>query len=143
MKRITFNRIMIVLAALVMMMLATAAVGAQDNTPTSYLPHFTDGRINLYDIAAPVAIYDLYAHPFTNNVNRGVLDRIEFWGLDGTGSIQKVLQVEKADITAATVPTTSPVLLASNLGYSLFKDLDGKLTLIAPNNYHYTWTPDL
>jgi hypothetical protein len=140
---IKFNRAVVVLAALVVMALGVMAVSAQEDTDTSYLPTIADGRVNLYDIAAPVAIYDVYAYPYADNVNAGVLDRIEFWGLDTSGSIQKVLQVTTADILNSANDATASTLVASNEGYSLYKETDGSLTLVAPDSYQYNWTPSL
>ena len=139
---IKFNRMVMVVAALVMMVFAVAAVSADDSN-TSYLPTINDGRVNEYDIAAPVAIYDLYDYPYAD-VNVGVLDRVEFWGLDGSGTIQKVLQVSKANIVNATVTSGSSVLVASGDGYSLYKEANGSLTLVAPiDSYSFNWTPSL
>ncbi len=136
-QQIKFNRIVIVFAALVMMVFAVASVSA-DSTDTSYLPTINDGRVNEYDIAAPVAIYDLYDYPFADNVNMGVLDRVEFWGTNG----QKVLEVSRAQIVSAVPTSGSSVLVASGSGLSLYKEVDGSLTLI-DGSYLYNWTPSL
>ena len=136
-QHIKLNRMVIVFAALVMMVFAVAAVSA-DDTDTSYLPTINDGRVNEYDIAAPVAIYDLYDYPYVDDVNAGVLDRIEFWGVDG----QKILEVSREQIVNAAPTSGSSVLVATGSGLSLYKEVDGSLTLI-DGSYLYNWTPSL
>lgn len=131
----TLNRLVLVFAALVMMVFAVA-VSAEEDTVT--LPEISDGRVNEFDIAAPVAIYDLYIYPYADDVDAGVLDRIEFWGLDG----QKVLEVERSQIVNAQASAGTSVLVASNNGYSLYKEADGSLTAVV-GAYVFNWTPGL
>ncbi len=132
---------MVLLAVLALSVFAVSIVGAEDNS-TDYLPTINDGRVNEYDIAAPVAIYDVYSYPYADDVDMGVLDHIEFWGIpSGSDTIQKVMNVTAAEITAATPTAGSSVLVASNAGYSLYKEVDGSLTLVAPFNYTFNWTP--
>ena len=130
------NWLVLVFAALVMMVFAVAVSAEEDDT--SYLPTINDGRVNEFDIDAPVGIYDLYVYPYADDVNAGVLDRVEFWGLDG----QKVLQVERAQIISAQASAGSSVLVASSNGYSLYKEADGSLTAVV-GAYVFNWTPGL
>ena len=136
-QHIKFNRVVIVFAALVMMVVTVAAVSA-DDTDTSYLPTINDGRVNEYVIAAPVAIYDLYDYPYADDVNAGVLDRVEFWSVDG----QKVLEVSREQIVNAVPNAGESVLVATSSGLSLYKEVDGSLTLL-DGSYLYNWTPSL
>lgn len=134
---------MVALAVLALSVFAVAVVGAED-TSTDYLPTINDGRVNEYDIAAPVAIYDYYAYPYADDVDMGVLDHIEFWGFPwgaNDNDIQKVMNVTAAEINAATPAANASVLVASNAGYSLYKEVDGSLTLVGPSNYVFNWTP--
>lgn len=130
------NGLVLVFAALAMVVFAVAVSAEEDDT--SYLPAISDGRVNSLDIDAPVAIYDLYAYPYADDVNAGVLDRIEFWGLDG----QKVLEVERAQIVNAQASAGTSVLVASGSGYSLYKEADGSLTAVV-GAYVFNWTPGL
>ncbi len=137
-RHMNFSRLMVLLAVLAMAVFAVAVSAEDDSTS---LPTINDGRVNEYDIAAPVAIYDVYSYPYADDVNMGVLDHIEFWGIPSGGdTIQKVMNVTAAEINAAA-PTGSSVLVASNAGYSLYEEVDGSLTLVGPFNYVFNWTP--
>ncbi len=141
MKRsLNLSRLLVLLAVLAMAVFAVSIVSADDDTTN--LPTINDGRVNAYDIAAPVAIYDTYSYPYADDVNMGVLDHIEFWGIPSGGdSIQKIMNVTAADIAAVTPTAGSSALVASNAGYSLYEEIDGSLTLVGPFNYVFNWTP--
>jgi hypothetical protein len=140
-----FSTLIVTVMALSLMVFAFSASAADEDTAT--LPSINDGRVNKFDIAAPVAIFEHFIYPYSDDVNYGVLDTIEFWGNTGGDSFEKVLEVTRAEIEAASPDTTS-VLVASGFGYSLYKEVDGSLTLVAPadaagNAYQFNWTPSL
>ncbi len=143
MKRsLNLSRLMVLLTVMALAVFAVSVVSAQDDSTN--LPTINDGRVNEFDIAAPVAIYDYYSYPYADDVNMGVLDHIEFWGIPSGGdNIQKVMNVTAAEIVAADTSAGSSVLVASNDGYSLYKEVDGSLTLVGPFNYTFNWTPSL
>ncbi|MFN8452396.1 MAG: hypothetical protein U0521_28290 [Anaerolineae bacterium] len=136
MKRYGKRSWLVMVFAVLVMLVAAAVVSADDDTVD--LPQIADGRVNSYDIAAPVAIYDYYAYPYADDVDAGVLDRIEFWGLDG----QKVLTVSRQQLVDTPITTGSSALVASGNGYSLYKEADGSLTAVV-GNYQFNWTPGL
>ncbi len=141
-RNLNLSRLMVLLAVLAMAAFAVSIVSAADDTTS--LPTINDGRVNEFDIAAPVAIYDTYSYPYADDVNMGVLDHIEFWGIPSGGdTIQKVMNVTHAEIVAAEPSAGSSVLVASNDGYSLYHEVDGSLTLVGPFNYTFNWTPSL
>lgn len=131
----------------VLSLLVFAVVASADDD-TEALPSINDGRINNLDVAAPVAIFAYYDYPYADDVNLGVLDTIEFWGQTGGETFEKVLNVTTHDIQSAEVTDGTSVLIASGFGYSLYKEADGTLTLIAPADaegkvYQFNWTQSL
>lgn len=135
------SRLMVVLAVLAMGIFV-ASVSADTTSTGVNIPTIDDGRVNKFDISAPVAIYDDYVYPYADNVNEGVLDHIEFWGLVGTDTnIEKVMNVTEAQLAAVKPSATNHVLVASNDGYSLYMESNGSLTLVGPFNYVFNWTP--
>ena len=141
-----FSTLIVTVAALALMVFAFSASAADEDTVD--LPSINDGRVNNFDIAAPVAIYDFYIYPYADDINLGVLDTIEFWGNIGSDSFEKVFEISRAEIEAAVTDGTSSVLLKSGYGYSLYMEVDGSLTLLAPADfegkvYQFNWTPTL
>ncbi len=139
----SIKRIVPLVVVLAVVFMSAAAVSAEEDTVE--LPHFTDGRINNFDINAPVAIFTYFDYPYADDINLGVLNRIEFWGLLYDGSIDKVLEVSAEDISSAEADGES--IVATNYGYTLYLESDGSLTLVAPNfsdgsTYQYNWTLD-
>lgn len=88
---------------------------------------FPDGRVNNWQIDAPVAIYCV----FSGSEDTTAFERVEVWGLAN----QKLLEASAAQINAAEAATT----LTSADGYSLSKLADGSLQVAAPNGYSFTW----
>ncbi len=65
---------------------------ADDNT----VPTFGDGRVNNWQLDEPVAVFCVFDH--SEDVNVGVFQRIEVWGLSG----DKLLEASAAQIDAAS-----------------------------------------
>jgi hypothetical protein len=146
------------LVALFVVLLGGSSVSAAvvpTPTPTAIpAPHHSDGRVNAYDIAAPVAVFCKLTYPDANNTalkvaNRfgGVLDRVELWGVtDGTRQFHEIAMVPAATINGT--PNTLGVHVdAEGFGYSLYHNADGSLTVVAPPDqrgfsYRFTWTPN-
>ncbi len=134
-----FTRSLSIFAVVALLLMSFAAAAyAEDDVDGA---HFTDGRINSLDIDSPVAIYAIYDYPYADDVNMGVLDRIEFWGVISDDRIEKVLDVTADDILAAD----SGEAVATGFGYTLYREADGSLTLVAPANadgsvYRFNWT---
>ncbi len=140
------KRNLTVLVVLALALMSFAAITYADDEVV--LPHFTDGRVNAFDINAPVAIFPVYTYPYADDVNMGVLDHIEFWGYvySGSETIDKVLNVTSAQLNAADNSAGS-VLVASANGYSLYLEADDTLTLVAPVtpdgvSYQFNWEQD-
>lgn len=136
----SINRVFALFAMLALLLVSAAAYA--DDTEVN-LPHFTDGRINAFDINAPVGIFAVYAYPYADDINMGVLDSLEFWGYISSDTIDKVLSVTAAQIQDTDNSTGSAVVASAN-GYTLYRESDDTLTLVAPNldgsTYQFNWT---
>ena len=114
----------------VMAVFAAFGVGViHADDSTTAVPTFNDGRINNWQIDEPVAVYCVFDH--TEDVNVGVFQRIEAWGLDGN----KLFEASAAQINAAPANST----LASSNGYTLDKLASNSFQISAPNGYVFTW----
>lgn len=155
------RKLLLVLVTLVMAFSATTAF-AGGNTGQEYIedvglvPVFTDGRINKFDIMAPVAIFVKSAHVFELDENgdqiwdangdplyQDVLNRLEFWGIvPGSDSVDKVLEVMCSDVRASIA--SGEVLTKSANGYNFhFNPATETFTLTAPGwGYAFSWTRD-
>jgi hypothetical protein len=112
----------------VMAVFAAFGVGvihADDAVPT-----FSDGRVNNWQMDEPVAVYCVFDN--TADINVGVFQRIEAWGLDGN----KLLEASAAQIAAAPANST----LATNNGYTLDKLAANTFQVSGPNGYVFTWS---
>jgi hypothetical protein len=144
------------LVALFVVLLGGSSVSAGTTPPTPTpipAPHHSDGRVNAYDVAAPVAVFCKLTYPDANNTAlkvvdryRGVLDRVELWGItDGTRQFHEIAMVPAATINN-TPNTLGMHVDAENLGYRLYHNVDGTLTVVAPPQangfvYRFTWMP--
>ena len=106
---------------LVFALLGVLGVGVIHADEMNGVPVFNDGRVNNWQIAAPVAVYCTFDH--TQNVNVGVFQGIQVWGL----SSDQILNVTAAQIAAAKGATT----LGSADGVTLGTLADGSFQLNA------------
>ena len=102
------------------------------------IPIFSDGRVNNWQIDAPVAVYCVFDH--SEDVNVGVFQQITVWGLNSN----ELLYATAADITAAQaslsqVNTSATTTLAAADGYSLSQLSNGSFEVSAPNGYVFNW----
>lgn len=116
-------KVLVVVA--IMVVFGVGVINAEDEN----VPTFSDGRVNNWQIDEPVAVYCVFDH--TVDVNVGVFQRIEAWGLDG----EKLLEASAAEISAAPAGT----VLASNFSYALTKLTGSSFEISAPNGYSFTW----
>lgn len=126
-------------------------------TPTLPLPSFTDGRINAYDPAAPVVVFETYADvPIVNDngvpTTAKVVDGIQLLRWNGdAGSVTEVLNVSADDIEAAIEENSSNSVLlpiATDNGYSLNYNAETEqLWITTPADYEgkvytFSWLKD-
>ncbi len=130
------KRNLTILAVLAFVLMSFAVVAYADDDVV--LPTIEDGRINKFDIASPVAIFANYSYPYADDINMGVLESLEFWGITYEDHVEKVLDVSSAQLQATDNSAGSAVVAAAN-GYTLILEADGSLTLTGAG-YTYNWT---
>lgn len=113
---------------------------AQDVTAS-----INDGRVNHWDIGAPVAIYCEFENPDEDDPDYAEFESVVLWAQTYTdGSYTPVLEVSADDISAAINESAEDVLVASDWGYSLYVTEDDELHVTAPTDsegktYSFTW----
>ena len=123
------------------------------DTPTLPRPSFTDGRINAYDAAAPVVVFETYKEvPIVNDngvpTTADVVNGVQLLHWDGA-SAKEVLNVSLDDITAAidkNTAATAPVVISKDNGYTL-SYATGYLWVTTPPDfegkvYTFSWQKD-
>jgi hypothetical protein len=113
--------IAILLVALSLLALPSLAA-TSDEDP---IPAFTDGRLNNFDVAAPVAVY---AVAYENG------NGLDFWtptGFDGAGEL--ALRVTSEDIASVEASPDSPTLIAiaEDSSVALYRLPDGAFQVLA------------
>ncbi|MCA0458912.1 MAG: hypothetical protein LCI00_33495 [Chloroflexi bacterium] len=125
-------------------------------TPTVILPSFTDGRINAFDAAAPVVVFETYEEaPIVNDngvpTTAMVVNGIQLLRWNGdAGSVTEVLNVPIEDIEAAIDEGGNSVMLpiASENGYMLnYNSETNQLWIQTPADYEgkvytFSWLKD-
>jgi hypothetical protein len=117
-------RVMVMVA--VLLVFGVGIIHADDTS----VPTFGDGRVNNWQMDEPVAVYCIFDN--SADINVGVFQRIEAWGLDSN----KLLEASAAQIDAAPAGT----VLASNFSYTLTKLTSDSFQISAPNGYSFTWS---
>lgn len=116
-------------------------VGAADSTDSS-VPLIADGRVNAWDIGAPVVVYCTFdSYTLEDGTEVSDLQAVNLVALryEG-GSWENVVSVSADTLTSAlTEPRTESVLLDSNEGYSVFLNADDSLTA-ATAGYSFNWS---
>lgn len=116
--------IKLVLACAVVAVIGVGVIYADDDTS---VPTFSDGRVNNWEIDAPLAVFCV----FDETDDGGVFQRVEVWGLDSL----KLLEASAAEINAAQ----GAQVLASADGYTLAALSSGSFEVSAPNGYTFDW----
>jgi hypothetical protein len=105
-------------------------------------PLITDGRVNAWDIGAPVIVYCIFdSYSLEDGTEISDLQAVNLVALryEG-GSWENVVSVSAETLTSALAePRTEMVLVDSNEGYSLFLNADDSLTAAAPG-YSFNWS---
>lgn len=148
------------ISALVLASGVIAAKAADPMTPvpapSTPQPSFTDGRINAYDPAAPVVVFETYEDtPIVNDngvpTTAKVVSGIQLLRWNGeAGSVTEVLNVPVEDIEAAIEEGGDSVMLpiASDSGYTLNYNSETKqLWIQTPADYEgkvytFSWLKD-
>lgn len=135
---------------IMMLFIAVLALGvgviyAEDDSETMDVPTIDDGRVNSWDIAAPVVVFCEFDYPYADDENMGVFDTMELWGATGEDEFQLVATVTAQEIEDAGVDADSSTLLVSAYGYSLYRETDGSFTVTAAPDadgkvYRFNWS---
>ncbi|MBE0688861.1 MAG: hypothetical protein IH587_01910 [Anaerolineae bacterium] len=134
----------LLLVVLGLFLLAGAGVAlAQDEEPIP--PFFTDGRLNGYDLAAPVTVY--YTHETVSGAKWGefneVVSGVELWRVNAEGIGQKILKLSNEEINTAV--TRGNMVFESDVeGFDLHVGDNGWLWVSCPGTcpgtvYTFQW----
>lgn len=123
MKKFTIALLVLVLA------IVSGSALASDEAPV-----FDDGRLNAYDLNAPVAIY---------TVDYGDGLGLDFWapiGYEGAGKL--VLRVTAEDIATVETNPESAIMIANSteIGASLYRLPDGTFQILATTSESGTYS---
>jgi hypothetical protein len=123
-------------------MIGVVGVGAAAADDAEDVPMIEDGRVNAWDIAAPVVVYCTFEYPDADDTDLGVLDSVELWSVfineEDAAQGSLALTVTSEEIDAAGVPVDEAVVIATDNGVSLYRGVDGSLTAAA-GGYTFTW----
>ncbi len=111
-----------------LMLVVLAGVGVIHADGSEGIPLFTDGRVNNWQIDAPVAVYCVFSEAADDSSS---FERAEVWGLDGN----KLLEASAAQIDTAQ---GAGVLDTAN-GYTLAALASGSFEVRTPDGYVFNW----
>jgi hypothetical protein len=144
------RRMLIALLTLVILVGAVQIVTAQDDdlVPVEsedygIIQRFDDGRLNAFDLDAPVAIYyDYRSVPhFTGGPGTEVLRAVEIWAYDPeTETSQQVIYAPILDIRADTPDRVDDPFVVNGGAFQLHRALDGRFIVTAPGYDGATYT---
>jgi hypothetical protein len=108
--------------------------------------YILDGRVNSWDVAAPVAVYCQHESPEADNsdTDRDSLAGIELLAINASNNGELALRVDGTDIAAVGENPASATLLGSSNGYSLYRAPGGSFYVVAPPDeegkvYSFVW----
>lgn len=114
----------LVLTCAVVAVIGVGVIYADDN---ANVPTFSDGRVNNWEIDAPLAVFC----EFDETDDGGVFQRIEVWGLES----HKLLEASATKINA----DQGAQVLDSADGYTLAQLSDNSFEVTAANGYTFRW----
>ncbi len=116
------------------------------------LPLFDDGRLNAYDIDAPIAVfYDTDSRPrleangnwvWKDNMivyDEFVVSLDLYARLSGSDSFQKIMCCPIEELNAQVAAATHDLVLMEREGYRLGYSVSGYFWVSAPNGYFFAW----
>lgn len=123
-------------------MIGVVGVGAAAADTAEDVPMIEDGRVNAWDISAPVVVYCIFEYVDEDDTDLGVLDTVDLWSVfineDDAAQGSLALQVTAEDIAAVGVPTDENTIIASDNGVSLYRGTDGNLIAVG-SGYTFSW----
>lgn len=126
-----------------LLLLGVGVIYAEEEQPVPD-GHIDDGRVNYWDLAAPVAVYCTFDSPDASDPDYSVFKTIELWGINSEGSGYHVLTVTSDDIDEMGYSTSQNTQIASASGYSLNRGTDGSFYVVSPADaegkvYIFSW----
>ncbi len=135
----------LMVGVLALALMVGVGIAAADDTES--VPVIADGRVNSWEVAAPVVIYcDFEGYSLDDETEYSVMTQIDLYALlysDGTW--ENVVSISAdALATAMAEEREETMLLVSNLGYALSLNVDDSLTATVPADfegkvYSFTW----
>lgn len=133
-------KVMVILCGL--LLLGAGAIYAEDEAMPD--GHINDGRVNYWDLAAPIAVYCNFDNPDINDPDYSVFESVSLWGINAEGSGYHVLTVTSDEIDEIGYTTSENIEIASEDGFTLNRATDGSLYVISPLDsegkfYTFSW----
>ncbi|GAB4574329.1 MAG: hypothetical protein Kow0077_20340 [Anaerolineae bacterium] len=125
---------------------------AYDEDSEQWLPLFDDGRLNAFDIDAPLAVYYVREArvQFEENgdwvwengemVYEDVIVSFEIWAkLPGFETFQQIVCCPIEELNAMVNSATEDIVLMESHGYTLGYSVSGYFWVSAPDGYSFVW----
>jgi putative cell wall-binding protein len=127
------------------LMVGVGFAAAEDETED--VPVIADGRVNSWEVAAPVVIYcDFEGYSLDDGTEYSVMTQLDLYALPySDGAWENIVSVSADDLADAMASEREEsTLLAGSLGYGLYLNADDSLTAIAPGDaegkvYTFSW----
>jgi hypothetical protein len=127
------------------LMVGVGFAAAEDETED--VPVIADGRVNSWEVAAPVVIYcDFEGYSLDDGTEYSVMTQLDLYALPySDGAWENVVSVSADALADAMADEREEsVLLVGNLGYGLYLNADDSLTATAPADaegkvYNFSW----
>jgi hypothetical protein len=123
-----------------------------DEDADAYLPMFNDGRLNAFDIDAPVAVFYHKEPVVQMDPNGGwkwkngqmvyldVIQSLDIYArLPGSANFQLVSCCPMEQLNATVNAATEDTILWQKDGYTLGYSVSGWFWISAPNGYYFAW----
>lgn len=130
--------------ALVFSALAVAVIGVGAAAAQEHNGVIADGRVNSWDLAAPVAVYCTFENPDIEDPDYSEFSGIELWGINEDSEGRLILTVDAETISEVGVDADEALEIASAEGFTLYRNADGSFAVIAPadfegKTYSFSW----
>lgn len=152
---------LLVLGVLALLLLGASAVLAQgggkimhvyDEDAERVLPLFDDGRVNAFDIDAPIAIFYVREAVVKLDENgdwewnddmivyEDVIQSLDLWAkLPNHETFQQIMCCPIEELNATVNAATQDTVLLNRDGYTLGYSTTGYFWVTGPNGYYFVW----
>lgn len=136
----------LIVGVLALALMVGVGIAAADDDAED-VPVIADGRVNSWEVAAPVVIFcDFEGYSLDDGTQYSIMTQIDLYALPySDGAWENVASVS-ADVLADAIAEEREegLLLVDNLGYGLFLNMDDSLTVTAPADaegkvYTFSW----